>query len=103
MRVAPGAARSLLVTGTILVAAHATLLVCDPRANLLSNLFILRMHLLGVTLCLLGAFTETSETSPLWLLLGSGFLLAAVGQIGSMNYDLALHIHVQTQALNPDF
>jgi signal transduction histidine kinase/CheY-like chemotaxis protein len=103
MRAGPGAARGLLVTGTILVAAHATLLVFDPRANLLSNLFILSMHLLGVTLCSLGASTETSETRPLWLLLGSGFLLAAVGQIGSMNYELALHIHVQTRALNPDF
>jgi hypothetical protein len=69
MRAGPGAARGLLVTGTILVAAHATLLVFDPRANLLSNLFILSMHLLGVTLCSLGASTETSETRPLWLLL----------------------------------
>jgi signal transduction histidine kinase/CheY-like chemotaxis protein len=103
MRAGPGVARSLLVAGTILVAAHATLLVFDPRANLLSNLFILSMHLLGVTVCLLGTFTESSETKPLWLLLGSGFLLAAVGQIGSTNYDIAAHIHIQTQALNPDF
>jgi signal transduction histidine kinase/CheY-like chemotaxis protein len=99
----PGAARSLFVAGTILVAAHATLLVFGPHANLLSNLFILSMHLLGVTVCLLGACTESPETRPLWLLLGSGFLLAAVGQIGSTNYDLTAHIHIQTQALNPDF
>ena len=99
----PGAARSLLVAGTILVAAHVTLLVFDPRANLLSNLFILSMHLLGVTVCVLGARTESRETRPLWLLLGSGFLLEAVGQIGSTNYNLGVHIHIQTQALNPDF
>jgi signal transduction histidine kinase/CheY-like chemotaxis protein len=103
MRAGPGAARSLFVAGTILVATHATLLLLDPRANLLSNLFILSMHLLGVTVCLLGACTESPETRPLWLLLGSGFLLAAVGQIGSTNYDFGTHIHIQTQALNPDF
>jgi signal transduction histidine kinase/CheY-like chemotaxis protein len=103
MRAGPGAGRSLFVAGTILVATHATLLLLDPRANLLSNLSILSMHLLGVTVCLLGACTESPETRPLWLLLGSGFLLAAVGQIGSTNYDFGTHIHIQTQALNPDF
>jgi hypothetical protein len=35
----PGAARGLFVAGTILVAAHVTLLVFDPRALFLSNLF----------------------------------------------------------------
>jgi hypothetical protein len=75
--------------GTIIVAAHATLLVFDPRADLLSNLFILSMRLLGVTVCLLGACTKSPETKPLWLLLGSGFLLTAVGQIGSTNCYLA--------------
>jgi hypothetical protein len=103
MRAGPGADRSLFVAGTILVATHATLLLLDPHANLLSNLFILSMHLLGVTVCLLGACTESPETRPLWLLLGSGFLLAAVGQIGSTNYNFGTHIHIQTQALNPDF
>jgi hypothetical protein len=36
-----------LVTITILVAAHATLLVFHPQATLLSNLFIFSMLLLG--------------------------------------------------------
>jgi signal transduction histidine kinase/CheY-like chemotaxis protein len=103
MRVGPGAARSLFVAGTILVAAHATLLVFDPRATFPSNLFILMFPLLGVTLCLLGAYSESPETRPLWLLLGSGFLLAAVGQLGSTYYDFAAHIHTQTQAINSDF
>jgi signal transduction histidine kinase len=39
----------------------------------------------------------------LWLLLGLGFLLAAVGQLGSTYYDLATHLHIQTHALNSDF
>jgi signal transduction histidine kinase/DNA-binding response OmpR family regulator len=103
MRAGPGAARNLFVAGTIIVAAHATLLVFDPRADLLSNLFILSMHLLGVTVCLLGACTKSPETKPLWLLLGSGFLLTAVGQIGSTNYYFTANIHIQTQALNADF
>jgi signal transduction histidine kinase/CheY-like chemotaxis protein len=103
MRPSPRAGRSLLVVGTILVAAHATLLAFDPRATFLSNLFNLSMHLLAVTACLLGASTESPENRPLWFLLGSGFLLAAVGQIGSTYYDLAAQIHTQTEALNPDF
>jgi hypothetical protein len=55
MRARPGAARSLFVAGTILMAAHATLLVFDPRATFLSNLFIFMFNLLGVTVCLFGA------------------------------------------------
>jgi hypothetical protein len=54
MRAAPGAARSLFVACTILVAAHVTLLVFDPRALLLSNLFNIMYPLLGVMVCLLG-------------------------------------------------
>jgi hypothetical protein len=34
----PGASRGLFVAGTILVAAHVTLLVLDPRALFPSNL-----------------------------------------------------------------
>jgi hypothetical protein len=59
MRVGPGAARSLFVAGTILVAAHATLLVFDPHALFPSNLLNLMYPLLGVTVCLLGAYSET--------------------------------------------
>ena len=103
IRAGPGAARSLFVAGTILVAAHATLLVFDPRAMFLSNLFLLTYPLLGVTACLLGAYSESPETRPLWLLFGCGLLVAAVGQLGLTYYDFGTQIHTQTQALNSDF
>jgi signal transduction histidine kinase/ActR/RegA family two-component response regulator len=103
MRAGPGAARDLFVAATIVVAGHVTLLAFEPHATFLSNLFILTYPLLGVTVCLLGAYREASETRPLWLLFGCGLLLAAVGQIGFTYYYFALRIHSQTQALNSDF
>jgi len=99
----PGAARNLFVAGMILVAAHVTLLVFDPRATLLSNLFILGFPLLGVMACLVGAYGESPETKPLWLLFGCGLLLAVVGQAGLTYYYFARQLHSQTQALNSDF
>jgi outer membrane protein assembly factor BamB len=74
MRAGLGAARSLLVAGSILVAAHVTLLVFDPRALFLSNLFLLIYPLLGVTACLLSAYSECPQVKPpLWRLFGCGF------------------------------
>jgi signal transduction histidine kinase/CheY-like chemotaxis protein len=99
----PGAARSLFVSGTILVAAHVTLLVFDPRALFLSNLFLLIYPLLGVTACLLGAYSESPEARPLWLLFGCGLLIAAVGELGLTYNDFGTHLHTQTRALNSDF
>jgi signal transduction histidine kinase/CheY-like chemotaxis protein len=99
----PGAARNVFVAGTILVAAHATLLVFDPRALFLSNLFLLIYPLLGVTACLLGAYSESPEARPLWLLFGCGLLIAAVGELGLTYNDFGTHIHTQTRALNSDF
>jgi signal transduction histidine kinase len=96
-------ARSLFVAGTILMAAHVTLLVFDPRAIFQSNLFILMYTLLGVTVCLLGANTQSPETRPSWLLFGCGLLIAAVGQLGLTYYDFGTQIHTQTQAINSDF
>jgi signal transduction histidine kinase len=96
-------ARSLFVAATILVAAHATLLVLDPRAIFQSNLFILMYPLLGVTVCLLGANTQSPETRPSWLLFGCGLLIAAVGQLGLTYYDFGTQIHTQAQAINSDF
>lgn len=96
-------ARSLFVATTILVAAHVTLLVLDPRAIFQSNLFILMYPLLGVTVCLLGANTQSPETRPSWLLFGCGLLIAAVGQLGLTYYDFGTQIHTQTQAINSDF
>ena len=103
MRAAPGAARSLFVAGTILVAAHVALLVFDPGALFLSNLLLLIYPLLGVTACLLGAYSESPEARPLWLLFGCGLLIAAVGELGLTYSDFGTHIHTQTQALNSDF
>jgi signal transduction histidine kinase/CheY-like chemotaxis protein len=102
-RPGPGAARSLFVAGTILVAAHVTLLVFDPRALFPSNLILFIFVLLDVTVCLLGAYSESPETRLLWLLFGSGLLVAAVGQLTFTYYGFATHIHTQTQALNCDF
>ena len=91
------------VAATILMAAHVTLLVLDPRAIFQSNLLILMYPLLGVTVCLLGANTQSPETRPSWLLFGCGLLIAAVGQLGLTYYDFGTQIHTQTQAINSDF
>jgi signal transduction histidine kinase/CheY-like chemotaxis protein len=99
----PGAARNLFVAGTIMMAAHVTLLVLDPRALFSSNLFLLMYPLLGVTACLLGASSESPEARPLWLLFGCGLLVAAVGELGLTYNDFGTHVHTQTQALNSDF
>jgi signal transduction histidine kinase/DNA-binding response OmpR family regulator len=103
MSAGAGAARSLFVAGVILVAAHSTLLVFDPGATLLSNLLNLVYPLLGVMLCLLGAYNGSAETRPLWLLFGCGLLLAAVGQLGFTYYYFATQLHTQSQAVNSDF
>jgi signal transduction histidine kinase/DNA-binding response OmpR family regulator len=103
MRAGPGAARGLFLASALLVVAHATLLVFDPRALFLSNLFLLMYPLLGVTVCLLGAHRESPETRPLWLLFGCGLLIAAVGEAGLTYDDFGTHVHTQTQALNSDF
>ncbi len=86
-----------------MVAAHVTLLVFDPRALFMSNLFLLAYPLLGVTACLLGAYGESPETRPLWLLFGCGLLVAAIGELGLTYNDFGTHIHTQTRALNSDF
>ena len=103
MRAGPGAARSLFVAGTILVACHESLLIFAPHALLLSNLLLLIYPLLGVTACLLGAYSESAEARPLWLLFGCGLLTAAVGELGLTYSDFGTHVHTQTQALNSDF
>ena len=103
MRAGPGVARSLFVAGTILVAAHVTLFVFDPHATFPSNLFLIMYPVLGVTACLLGAYRESPEIRPLWLLFGSGLLVAAVGEIALTYYEFATNIHTQTGAINSDF
>jgi signal transduction histidine kinase/CheY-like chemotaxis protein len=97
------AARGLFVAGTILLAGHATLIVLDPRGSLLSNLFILLFLLMGVSVCLLGSFSESQETKPLWLLFGCGLLLAAIGQSGFTYHYFATYEQTQTRAINFDF
>jgi signal transduction histidine kinase/ActR/RegA family two-component response regulator len=103
MRARPSAVRSLFVAGTILVATHEALLVFDPHALFLSNLVLLIYPLLGVTACLLGAYSDSPEAKPLWLLFGCGLLVAAIGELGLTYYDFGTHVHTQTQALNSDF
>ena len=103
MKIGPNAARNLFVAGTIIVAAHTSLLLVAPNATLTSNVFILVMPLLGVAVCLLGAYSEPPETRPLWLLLGVGFLLGAVGQLGSMHWVYVTHLRTQTEAISSDF
>ena len=101
--VRPSAARSLFAAVMVLLAAHTTLLVFDSRALFTSDLLLLLSPLLGVTACLLGAYTESREARPLWLLFGCGLLVAAVGELGLTYYDFGTHLHTQTQALNSDF
>jgi signal transduction histidine kinase/CheY-like chemotaxis protein len=103
MRAGSGAACLLLVAGAILLAAHVTLLVFDPRALFPSNLCLLIYPLLGVTACLLGAYREATEARPLWFLFGCGLLVAAVGELGLTYYDFGAHTHSQTRAINSDF
>jgi signal transduction histidine kinase/CheY-like chemotaxis protein len=99
----PGAARSLFVAGTILFAAHAASFVFDPQATLLSNLFILVFLLMGVAVCLLGSWSESHETKPLWLLFGCGLVLAALGQLGFTYHFFATYERIQTRAINFDY
>jgi signal transduction histidine kinase/DNA-binding response OmpR family regulator len=103
MRAKPLGARSLFVAGLLLLAANTIVLAVDPKASFLSNLFSLSFLLLGVLVCLLGAFTESIETRPLWLLFGGGLLLAAIGQLGFTFHYYASHVVMQTQAINFDF
>jgi uncharacterized membrane protein HdeD (DUF308 family) len=98
-----GSARTLFVFGTILLAAHAVILAINPRATLLSNLITFLFLLIGAAVCLHGAFNREPETRPLWLLLGCGFLLAAIGQLGFTYFYFASHAQTQTQAINFDF
>jgi signal transduction histidine kinase/ActR/RegA family two-component response regulator len=92
----------LFIAGTILLAAHITVLLIG-HATFLSNLSVLLFILLGTTACVIGASTEAPEARPLWILLGSGLLLGAVGQIGSTYNDLATQSHTQTHASRFDF
>jgi hypothetical protein len=93
----------LFAAGAIVMAAHATLLVFDPLATLPSNLFVLMYPLLTFVACLLGAYSDSRETRPLWLLLACGLLFAMVGQVGLTYYDYATNIHTQTRAFHFDF
>jgi signal transduction histidine kinase/DNA-binding response OmpR family regulator len=103
MRGAPPVARTLFAVGAIVMVAHATLLVFNPLATFPSNLFVLMYPLLGFVACLLGAYRDSPETRPLWLLLACGLLLAVVGQVGLTYYEFATNIHTQTQASHFDF
>ena len=99
----PVGARRLLVAGALVVAAHGTLLASHPDATVVSDIFNLIYPLLGVALCALAASSEPRETRSLWLLFGSGLLIAAVGELSLTYYDLVTHLPIQTQARQADF
>ncbi len=103
MSVGTAGYRRLFAVGATIVAAQLTLLVLDSRATVLSNLIISIMAVLAVTVCLLSAYIGSPQTRKLWILLGSGFILSTVGQIGATYYDLVSHTHTQTAALNSDY
>ena len=103
MMLRPGAPRFFLVTTAILAATHVMLLAFEPNAILLSNLFGISWPLLAASLCMINAHGEGPQTRPLWLLLSSGFGLAATGQVGLTFYELTGHRHTQTQSFNFDF
>jgi signal transduction histidine kinase/CheY-like chemotaxis protein len=103
MKGAPRVACTLFAAGAVVIAAHATLLFFDPLASFPSNLLVLMYPLLGFVVCLLGAYSDSPETRPLWLLLACGLLLAAVGQVGMICYEFATNVHTQTQASHFDF
>jgi hypothetical protein len=103
LRSQTGASRTLLMTATILVGAHATVLAIHSEATLLSNIFILCLLLLATALCLVGAHTECNEARPLWLLLGAGFLLATVGQLAWTYGAYAAHLRTKQRAFDGDF
>ncbi|MGC2403741.1 MAG: response regulator [Acidobacteriaceae bacterium] len=95
--------RAFLVTDTILVAAHVALLVSHPEATVLSNLFVSSMLGLATALCVAGAHQEGRETRSLWLLLGTGFLLATVAQLQFTYSAFSANLHTHTRAFNFDF
>jgi CheY-like chemotaxis protein/nitrogen-specific signal transduction histidine kinase len=99
----PGAALNLFVATMLLVAGHVTLLVFYPHATLFSNLFVLSLLLMATTLCLVGAYSEGPEAKALWLLVGAGFILAAIGQAGWTYSAYKAHLHTQTEAFDFDF
>lgn len=84
-------------------AAHTTLLVFYPHATLLSNLLILWMMSSAVVVCFFGARMDGEESRRLWYLLGGGFLLAIMGQMGWTYSASAANIHIQTKAFHFDF
>jgi signal transduction histidine kinase/ActR/RegA family two-component response regulator len=103
VKVGAGGHRTLLVVGTTILVAQATLLILNPRATVISNLLISIMALLAVAGCFLSVYSGSIHTRKLWILLGSGFLLSTIGQIGATYYDFMSRTHRQTGALNSDY
>jgi signal transduction histidine kinase/DNA-binding response OmpR family regulator len=95
--------RSLFAVGMTIVFAQSTLLILNPRATVISNLLIGIMALLAVAGCFLSVYSGSIHTRKLWILLGSGFLLSTIGQIGATYYDFMSRTHTQTAALNSDY
>ncbi len=103
LKLRPGKPRKLFAMSLFVFAAHTTLLVFYPHATLLSNLLIFWMMSSALVVCLFGARMDGEESRPLWFLLGSGFLLAIMGQVGWTYSASTANIHIQTKAFHFDF
>ena len=98
-----GAGRAFFAAATILVATHALLLILDPAGTFRSNLLLCMYPLLGIVVCLVGAYNESPESRSLWLLFASGLSLALAGAIGMTFYDFRTQLHTQNQARPSDY
>jgi hypothetical protein len=81
---------------------HVAVLTVNPRATVTSNVLITFTTLLAALGCMERAYRGPAETKALWILIGSAFLLAAAGQVGSTYHELVTHTQ-QTTALSADF
>jgi diguanylate cyclase (GGDEF)-like protein len=81
---------------------HVAVLTVNPRATVTSNVLITFTTLLAALGCMERAYRGPAETKALWILIGSAFLLAAAGQVGSTYHELVTNTQ-QTTALSADF
>jgi signal transduction histidine kinase/DNA-binding response OmpR family regulator len=103
VKVGAGGHQTLFVVGTTILVVQSALLILNPRATVISNLLISILALLAVAVCFLSVYSGSIHTRKLWILIGSGFLLSAIGQIGATYYDFMSQTHTQTAALNSDY
>ena len=89
---------------TILVAAHVTLPRVAAGLDLPIESIWLGLAPAGrVPVPDECSYRGPRQTRPLWLLLGSGFLLASIGEIALTYSAFSSHLQGQTQVFNFDF